>query len=87
MLTEEAQQKTEQLSNLISTYKFLIDSPLVKFFQDDVWSYVEDLGWSEWLLDLTDEELKLLPALDLVRDNKLIVSFPDSLKNFVLSHI
>lgn len=84
MLTEEAQQKTEQLSNLISTYKFLIDSPLVKFFQDDVWSYVEDLGWSEWLLDLTDEELKLLPALDLVRDNNLIVSFPDSLKNFVL---
>ena len=62
MLTKgELEATLERCKTLLRRSAFLIDAPLVSFFKDRQWEYVESLGWADYLLGLSDEELALLP--------------------------
>lgn len=70
----------DNCKDLLTHFQFLIDSPLVSFYTEEHWKYIEDLGWSDYLLDLTDDELVLLP-----NPSQLSLSdkTPQSLRKFV----
>ena len=53
--------KVELCRRILTDYKFLIDAPLVSFFQENQWQFIEDKGWDTYLLSLNDEELCRLP--------------------------
>lgn len=57
----ELECKANKCRGLLDQYKVLIDSPLVSFLMDDQWRFIEELGWSEYLLSLSDHEVSLLP--------------------------
>ena len=58
---EELQLKADKCRSIINQYSFLIDLPLVSFIVDNHWKYIEDLGWSDYLLSLPASQLPLIP--------------------------
>ena len=57
----ELECKADRCREILTRYKFLIDLPLVSFLVGNHWQFIEDLGWSQFLLRLSDQDVSLLP--------------------------
>ena len=57
----ELEFTANKCKDLLHQFKFLIDSPLVSFLVDNQWQFLEELGWSQYLLSLSDRDLSLIP--------------------------
>ena len=74
--------KAEQCKGILNEYKAIIDAPLVSFFQEKYWQLVQDKGWSEYLLSLSDIELAQVPD---PQSFPITADTPESLSELVRS--
>ena len=78
---ESLEQVYENCKTLLEKSQYLIDSPLVNFYEDNYWQSVVDLKWDQALLSLPDAKLALLPDSSSFRQS--FEGLPDSFVAFL----